>query len=59
MNLTINKHCTTISNQGRTISPEQVKSLFDLIVFELNKSNDSTPDDYYKIISTLKTLCVV
>jgi hypothetical protein len=56
MNLTINEHCTTISNQRRTISTEQVKSLFDLILLELNKSNDSTPDDYYKIINTLKTL---
>jgi hypothetical protein len=56
MNSIINEYCTTISNQRRTISTEELKSLFDLIVLELNNSNDSTPDDYYKIMNTLKTL---
>jgi hypothetical protein len=57
MDSAISKYCTTISNQRQTISGEQLKSLFDLIVIELNKNANSSIDDYYQIIDTLKNIC--
>lgn len=56
MNTNINEHCTMIYNQRLTISSEQLKDLFDLIVIELKKTNNSTNDNYCKIINTLKNI---
>ncbi|CAF1152302.1 unnamed protein product [Rotaria sordida] len=55
MDSTINEYCTRITNQRTTILAEQLKPLFDLIVIELN-NNNSTIDDYCKIIDTLKNI---
>ncbi|CAF3473062.1 unnamed protein product [Rotaria sp. Silwood1] len=58
MDSAINEYCTKISNQRQTILPEQLKTLFDLIVIELNKNNNNLTidNDYCKIIDTLKNL---
>ena len=57
MTSTVSEYCKTISDHKQTISTGQLKYYFDLIVTELNKTNNFSIDDYYKIINTLKSLC--
>jgi hypothetical protein len=54
MSLIINEYCSTIYNQK--ISVEELHSLLDLIVCELKNVNNSTMDNYSKIINTLKNM---
>ncbi|CAF1402699.1 unnamed protein product [Adineta steineri] len=56
MDSAISKHCTAICDQKEKISAEELQSLFNLIVIELNNNNHSTIDDYIQIIDTLKNI---
>ncbi|CAF3830597.1 unnamed protein product [Adineta steineri] len=58
MDSAISKHCTAICDQKEKISAEELQSLFNLIVVELNNNNHhSIIDDYYiQIIDALKNI---
>ncbi|CAF1515353.1 unnamed protein product [Rotaria magnacalcarata] len=57
MQSSITEYCATIYNQRQTVTSEQLKSIFDSIVDELNDENyHPTTDDYCTIINTLKPI---
>ena len=56
MNSVINEHCTAIINQRSKICAEELRWLLDLIVRELEQTENFTIENYSRIVQTLKTL---
>lgn len=56
MNLVINEHCITIINQHSNIGIEELLWLFDLIVRELQQTDDFIEENYSQIVQALKSL---
>ncbi|CAF1554159.1 unnamed protein product, partial [Adineta steineri] len=57
MDSAISKYCTAICDQKQQLSAEELQSLFNLIVVELNNNNHhSIIDEYIQIIDALKNI---